>query len=147
MNDLVERLRARGWRITPQRQAIARVLNGENMHLSVEEVVTSAREIFPEISIATVYNTLNELIAMGEILEFSTGPGARRFDSNTSRAHHHLVCSSCGEIHDVHSDVIGLAPEVEERHDFLVTGYSVVFNGLCTHCQARENTLHFDTRT
>ena len=142
VNDLVERLRARGWRITPQRQAIARVLDGENVHLSADAVVKRARQNLPGISMATVYNTLNELVAMGEILEVSTGSGPRCFDSNTSLAHHHLVCSSCGEIHDVHFDLDGPAPDVRERHDYLVTGYSVIFSGQCPRCQALSNTRH-----
>ncbi len=138
MSDLIVRLRARGWRITPQRQAIALVLDGENLHLSAEGVVERARRILPGISMATVYNTLNELVAMGEVLEVSTGSGARLFDPNATHAHHHLVCSACGEIHDVQADLGGRAPDMLDRHDFLVTGYSVVFNGLCQNCQARR---------
>ncbi|HVB00335.1 MAG TPA: Fur family transcriptional regulator [Acidimicrobiales bacterium] len=142
MNELVERLRARGWRMTPQRQAIALVLEGENVHLSAEAVVTRAREAFPEISMATVYNTLNELVAMGEILEVSTGSGTKRFDSNTSRAHHHLVCTSCGELHDVHADFDGPTLKAREQHGFFVTGFNVVFNGLCPSCQKLTGTSH-----
>ena len=53
-------LRDRGRRITPQRRAVAEVLVGENMHLAAEQVFESARRLVPEISLATVYNTLNE---------------------------------------------------------------------------------------
>lgn len=122
--------------MTPQRQAIALVLEGENVHLSADAIVTRARENAPEISIATVYNTLNELVAMGEILEVSTGSGARRFDSNTARAHHHLVCTSCGELHDVHAEIAGPTLGTPDRQGFVITGFRVVFNGLCPHCQA-----------
>ncbi|HUY07455.1 MAG TPA: transcriptional repressor [Acidimicrobiales bacterium] len=126
--------------MTPQRRAIAAVLDGENVHLSAEAVVSRARAAFPEISMATVYNTLNELVAIGEIVEVSTGSGAKRFDSNTSRAHHHLSCTSCGELHDVHTDFIGPTLDDREQFGFLVTGYSVVFNGLCLACQERSGT-------
>ncbi len=122
--------------MTPQRQAIALVLEGDNVHLSAEAIINQARESFPEISMATVYNTLNELVAMGEILEVATGSRARRFDSNTSRAHHHLMCNRCGELHDVHTDFEGPTLRAREQHGFLVTGFNVLFNGLCPNCQA-----------
>src|SRR5215470_17736285 len=98
---LLERLRAREWRITPQRRAIAQALEGDHVHLTAEEVLGIARSRLPEVSLATVYNTLNELVAMGEVQQVDAGPGPTRYDPNVAQPHHHLVCLTCGELRDV----------------------------------------------
>ena len=67
--SLLERLRTRGWRVTPQRRAVAEVLTGDHVHLTADEVHERARARLPEVSLATVYNTLGELVDMGEVLE------------------------------------------------------------------------------
>ena len=48
---------------------MAEVLAGEHVHLRADAVYTRAQRLLPEISLATVYNTLNELVDMGEVLE------------------------------------------------------------------------------
>lgn len=63
MSDLLERLRGRGWRMTSQRRVVAEVLDGDHVHLTADEVHTRAAQRLPEISRATVYNTLGELVS------------------------------------------------------------------------------------
>ena len=67
--DLFDRFRDLGWRLSPQRRVVAEVLVGDHVHLTAEQVHERARERLPEISRATVYNTLNEIVAMGEVAE------------------------------------------------------------------------------
>ena len=102
MSDLLERLRGRGWRMTAQRRVVAEVLDGEHVHLTADEVHARAVAKLPEISRATVYNTLGEMVSLGEVLEVSTDRRAKRYDPNAHRPHHHLVCAQCGAIRDVH---------------------------------------------
>src|ERR687897_3894142 len=92
ISDLLERLRNRGWRLTPQRRVVAQVLAGDHVHLTAESVHALARELLPEVSLATVYNTLNELVAMGEVIPVDASPGPTRYDPNVDKSHHHLVC-------------------------------------------------------
>src|ERR1700745_3205433 len=75
ISELVQRLRDRGWRLTAQRRVVAEVLAGDHVHLTADAVYSRAQLLLPEISLATVYNTLNELVDMGEVLEISTGDG------------------------------------------------------------------------
>lgn len=65
MSDLLERLRGRGWRMTSQRRVVAEVLDGEHVHYTADEVHARAAQRLPEISRATVYNTLGELVSSG----------------------------------------------------------------------------------
>ncbi|MBC3984550.1 Fur family transcriptional regulator [Streptomyces buecherae] len=135
MSDLLERLRGRGWRLTAQRRVVAEVLDGDHVHYTADEVHARASERLPEISRATVYNTLGELVSLGEILEVSTDGRAKRYDPNAHHDHHHLVCSRCGTIRDVRpaGDPLSDLPVVE-RFGFTVTGVEVTYRGTCPSC-------------
>ncbi|OIV37215.1 transcriptional repressor [Mangrovactinospora gilvigrisea] len=140
MSDLLERLRGRGWRLTAQRRVVAEVLDsGEHVHLTADEVHGRAAARLPEISRATVYNTLGELVSLGEVLEFSADGRAKRYDPNARHAHQHLVCSGCGSIRDVHiaGDPMGALPESESA-GYALEGVEMTFRGLCPDCRAKR---------
>src|SRR3954452_10143328 len=103
MSDLLRRLRGRGWRLTAQRRVVAEVLDGDHVHYTADEVHARAAERLPEISRATVYNTLGELVALGEVREVTVAGRAKRYDPNADDAHHHLVCTTCSRILDAPS--------------------------------------------
>ncbi|MET8539762.1 Fur family transcriptional regulator [Kitasatospora sp. NPDC004799] len=135
MNDLLERLRGRGWRLTSQRRVVAEVLDGEHVHLTADEVHARAAERLPEISRATVYNTLGELVTLGEVIEVSTDGRAKRYDPNAHHPHQHLICTGCGAIRDVHPRGNPLADlPAEQRFGFAVSQAEVTYRGLCPDC-------------
>jgi Fur family ferric uptake transcriptional regulator len=132
---LADRLQARGWRITPQRRAVISVLHGEHVHLSAEQVLAGARRVVPEVSLATVYNTLNELASMGEISEIRLSDGTTRYDPKIGPDHHHLVCEGCGLTFDVDpTGVGGLTLPPDQRFGMTVAQVEVVFRGRCSNC-------------
>ena len=135
MSDLLERLRGRGWRMTSQRRVVAEVLDGEHVHYTADEVHARATQRLPEISRATVYNTLGELVSLGEVIEVATDGRAKRYDPNAHHPHHHLICSNCGTIRDVHptGDPMADLP-AEERFGFTVSQVEVTYRGLCGAC-------------
>lgn len=131
--ELPDRLRARNWRMTPQRRAIAHALAGRDVHLTAEQVHERARSIVEEISLATVYNALRELVEMEEIAEISAG-GATLFDAN-NQPHDHLVCTSCGELRDVYVSSMP-TPALDEDHGYEISELAITFRGLCPKCAA-----------
>ncbi|QMU77917.1 transcriptional repressor [Streptacidiphilus sp. PB12-B1b] len=135
MSDLLERLRGRGWRMTSQRRVVAEVLDGDHVHLTADEVHARAAQRLPEISRATVYSTLRELVSLSEVMEVSTDGRAKRYDPNAHRPHQHLVCSACGTIRDVHptGDPLAGLP-AGERFGFAVSAVEVTYRGLCPSC-------------
>lgn len=132
MAPLVDRLRDRGWRLTAQRRVIAEAMNGDHVHLAADEVFDRARHALPEVSLATVYNTLNELVAMGELLEIAHADGRKRYDPNVAERHHHLVCVDCGRMLDVSADDPRLP--TDQQHGFEVLGVEVTFRARCPEC-------------
>jgi Fur family transcriptional regulator, stress-responsive regulator len=132
VQPLLTRLRDRGWRLTAQRRVIAEVMTGEHVHLAADDVFERARAILPEVSLATVYNTLGELVGMGELLEVTHADGRKRYDPNVAVHHHHLVCVDCGRMLDVHVDDPRLPDR--EQHGFELLGVDVTFRARCPDC-------------
>jgi Fe2+ or Zn2+ uptake regulation protein len=139
VDELTTRFRAHGLRVTPQRQAIFRLLQGVDTHPTVESLFESARAEMPTISRKTVYQTVHDLEAMGEVTVLDVGTGAIRVDPNVEHAHHHLVCTRCGDVRDVLVDVAELRVPARYRRDFHIETVEVVFRGLCEACTAAEH--------
>jgi Fur family transcriptional regulator, stress-responsive regulator len=132
MLPLLERLQARGCRMTAQRRIIAEVFTGEHIHLTADDVLQSARTVLPEVSRATVYNALNDFTALGELLEVTHADGKKRYDPNVLERHHHLVCVDCDRMLDVRADDPPLAPA--EMHGFEILEVAVTFHARCPDC-------------
>ncbi len=121
--------------MTSQRRVVAEVLDGDHVHLTADEVHARATERLPEISRATVYNALGEMVSLGEVIEVSTDGRAKRYDPNAHHPHQHLVCSHCGIIRDVHPTGNPLADlPAAELFGFTVSEVEVTYRGLCPAC-------------
>ena len=115
---------------------MAEALAGEHVHLTADAVYGRAQQRLPEISLATVYNALNELVDMGEVLEIYTGEGPKRYDPNTTVPHHHLYCIECGALRDVNPEgTHRLALTPSQRHGFELLDVDIVFRGRCPDCR------------
>src|SRR5712671_7739551 len=93
--------REQGLRVTPQRQAIFRLLEGDLSHPTVESLFDRARVGMPTISLKTVYQTVHDLEALGEVRILDLGTGSVRVDPNVDHSHQHLVCTACGRVRDL----------------------------------------------
>jgi len=131
---LTELFRGQGLKVTPQRQCIFRALDGNRQHPSAEAIFEVVRGEMPTISLRTVYQTLNDLAAMGEITSIDLGTGSTRFDPNLAD-HHHLVCDGCGTVVDVEvevpTDALG---QPAAAHGFAITRTEIVLRGRCARC-------------
>jgi Fur family ferric uptake transcriptional regulator len=134
--SLLDRLRASGWRMTAQRRAVAEALSAPDLHVTADEVFDRAAAILPEISRATVYNTLNDLVALGEVrLTSFDGGQTRRYDPNARVPHHHLVCTECGTAKDVLFGHAVPPLSKKERQGYDVDASHIVFEGVCADCK------------
>jgi len=133
---MAQLFRAKGLKVTPQRECIFGVLYGAPAHPTAEAVFAEVREQMPSVSLKTVYQTLHDLAEMGEIQQLDLGTGSTRFDPNVD-AHHHLVCTSCGRVRDLYADLALHIPD-DQRQGFSVGSAEVVFRGLCPGCQEQS---------
>ena len=138
--ELTAAFRAQGLKLTPQRQLLFRLLHDNTGHPTAEQLFAIASEQMPGISLRTVYQTLTDLTAMGELQSFDFGSGPARFDPNTG-THHHVVCRICKEVCDVY--VAGTTDlQVEGLEGFAVDRSDIVFHGTCARCSSGSSISH-----
>lgn len=134
--DAAERLRSAGLRVTDSRRAVVDALH-ERPHSSADALYTLVARSLPGTSLQSVYNALGDFVDAGLVrrIEPSGRPGL--FELRVDDNHHHLICSACGEVHDVDC-VVGDAPCLTpaETHGFRVEVAEVTFWGLCPACAA-----------
>jgi len=130
--ELTSAFRARGLKLTPQRQLLFRLLHDNTTHPTAESLFAVASEQMPGISLRTVYQTLNDLTSMGELQCFAFDGAASRFDPNVD-AHHHVVCRSCGTVADVYVEGTE-ALALDDLHGFAIDSSDIVFHGTCAEC-------------
>ena len=133
VEQLCNQLRAHGRRLTPQRRAIIQALLKDDSHPTAEDILAHVRQAMPDISHATVYNTLHELVEIDVLRELDLGLGERLYDFVTSN-HAHLVCLSCGRVEDVPYDCEPNTLPSEETHGFQIVDCNIIFRGYCPAC-------------
>ena len=133
--DYAPKLRARGFRMTPQRLAILHVLHHEGTHLSPSQIYKQAREEFPGLTEPTVYRTL-EFLAENGLVRPSHSHGRHLTYQIARDDHHHVVCRICGtEIEVEHTLVENLYHKLESTSGYLRIDSHVTFFGICPKCQ------------
>ena len=140
LDELTVKLRAQGYRLTPQRIAILKILAASTEHPSVEQVYERVRADFPTTSLATVYKTVTLLKEMGEILELSFGNEGNRYDGNRPYPHPHLICVKCKKIIDPETVAFSeLSRQLASATGFKIVSHRLDFYGVCPQCQEQEN--------
>ncbi|HOY76711.1 MAG TPA: Fur family transcriptional regulator [Hyphomonadaceae bacterium] len=111
--NITSRLQSSGLRATPKRLAIGGLLfDGMDRHVTADDVAILARKNGVRVSLATVYNTLNQFVAAGMMKRITVDTDRTYFDTNVSD-HHHLFFEENGVLHDIPGDTIkveGLPP-------------------------------------
>ncbi len=104
--EATRRLKQVGLRPTRQRLSIlSMLLETAPRHVTAEELFQEVRQAGIAVSLATVYNTLNQFTQAGLMGEVVVGSGQSYFDTDTS-SHCHYFDKSTGEIYDIPSDVV-----------------------------------------
>ena len=108
--NAIASLRQAGVPVTHQRIEIARVLFSAPVHLSADQVWANVRELSPDVSRATVYNTLRLFSEKKMIRELFVDPQRVVYDSTTT-PHHHLYNIDTGEVRDISDDELRVIGE------------------------------------
>jgi Fur family transcriptional regulator, iron response regulator len=101
LSSIAEKLRLAGLRPTRQRVALARILFGEgDRHVSAESLHADAVAARVPVSLATVYNALNQFKAAGLLREVAIEGDRSYYDTNTSN-HFHFFNEDEGRLTDI----------------------------------------------
>ena len=134
-DELTELFRERGLRVTPQRQVIFRLLYGDDAHPTVESLYERAQAEMPTMSLKTVYQTVHDLEALGEVdvLDLGTGSRARRSQRRAHASSPRVPQLRPGS-RSARSTFDGLRVPGRYRRDFTVDAVQVIFRGRCDDC-------------
>jgi Fur family peroxide stress response transcriptional regulator len=152
---LVGRLREHGYRLTPQRIALLRLLAASDGHPSASDLYDQLQAQFPTTSPATIYKTLNLLKELDEVLELGFSDDDNRYDGSRPYPHPHLICVRCRKIIDpevgIAEDLVQqMAQQVARQSGYRNISHRLDFCGVCPDCQQelaarnRANAGHAD---
>lgn len=117
-----------------QRESIKEFLATRKDHPTADTVYMNIKEIYPNISLGTVYRNLSLLSDIGEVMKIVTDGGADRFDGNTF-PHNHFICTTCHSVLDLDMDSIDYIEEEAGKHfDGKILGHITHFYGICGDC-------------
>ncbi len=121
------------------RDLIFDILSKKNYHPNVNEVYDIVKKENPNVSLATVYRNLNQLVEMKKVNVLEFDKGSARYDGNVEK-HFHIVCEKCGKIEDVwlRDDFDKFECVENSINDFDLTGYKLIFFGVCNECKLKE---------
>lgn len=122
-----------GLRLTAQRQEVLRLLREECDHPTADELFLHARGRLPDVSMATVYNTLEALVRCGVVRQVKLDRTAIRYCPNM-REHAHFYCEDCGRVFDVEIEAAALAAACHLPRHLEATRVDVAMRGHCRGC-------------
>ena len=125
----------RGLKLTPQRMVIFRILTEANQHITVDEVYKKAIEVYPMLSLATVYRNMEQMTEAGLLKHLDLGRPSVRYDTNLEE-HHHFVCTKCGKVADVY--LKNIEYKVDDKRSGLgkakISTLDLHLHGVCGEC-------------
>jgi Fur family ferric uptake transcriptional regulator len=127
-------LRAKGYRLTPQRELVLRAVDRLG-HATPDEVLTAVREESQAVNVSTVYRTLELLEELGLVRHNHIQDRAPTYHSTARPDHVHLVCRRCSAVTEVAPGTIAPMTEtLHEEYGFSTDiGHLTVF-GTCREC-------------
>lgn len=132
-NWFIDRCKELGMKITPQRVAIYKELSMSFEHPSAEEIYNKIKGYYPNVSLTTVYRTLETFEKMGIISVVNTLYNAARYDANLE-PHNHLICVRCKKVQDLYDESLNNLT-IKKSKDYKILGYNILVKGVCTECQ------------
>lgn len=127
-------LREKAVKVTPQRVAVLEFLYENPDHPSADEVYRQVQRRYPNISRATIYNTIKALTENGLLQEILVQQEKTHVDWNVS-SHHHFRCKQCGKVEDVPYEVLTAEKVAERLEGHQVDKVRVLMEGSCKNCR------------
>jgi Fur family ferric uptake transcriptional regulator len=128
---ILDRLEAKGLRMTGQRRVVAQVLQDSDDHPDVEEVYSRAQVIDDGISIATVYRTVKLFEEAGILEKLEFGDGRARYEDAERDHHDHLIDLNSGEVIEfVDAEIEALQERIAAKLGYELKGHRLELYGV-----------------
>ncbi|MDQ3765888.1 MAG: transcriptional repressor [Actinomycetota bacterium] len=137
---VLEMLRLKGLRVTPQRRAIVSEVMRAQDHINAGHLATLVAQRVPGVNASTVYRTLGLLDELGVLVHAHFEDGVE-YHRAPEAGHVHLTCSSCGRNDSLpRSEVQPLERHLLERHGFSADLTHFAISGMCERCRSKQAT-------
>ena len=134
--NVLEHMRARGYRSTRARKAILDVLRESSLPLSAPSIqkLLARKDILPNKT--TIYRELEFLKGQKVIRELQLGDPKRFYEIMPEDHHHHVICVNCAKIEDVEMkrDLDLEEKKISRNKKFKILDHSLEFYGICNGC-------------
>jgi Fur family ferric uptake transcriptional regulator len=130
MNNIEEKCKTKGVRLTDQRKVIAEVMSNSNDHPDVDELHKRVNKIDKKISIATVYRTVKLFEESGILEKHDFKGGKARYEQSPEEHHDHLIDINSGEIIEfVDEDIEILQNKVAKKFGYKLVDHKLELYG------------------
>lgn len=138
MKDYKAQLKKYDLKATPQRMFMINEIE-EKGHIDIDNLYKSLKNIFPYISLATVYKNINSMTQNGFLSEVKIPKLKTRYELSKEK-HAHLFCTNCGELKDIFIDKQLITNKAAERSGYRINNTLITFEGICPKCREKNNT-------
>lgn len=127
-------------RATPARIAVMKLLENTNSPVDVQMIKDYLDKERIETDPATVFRIVNMFMEKGLVKQISFNEGKFRYELASKPEHHHLICTSCGNVESFSDcNIPALENDINKKKGFIVKSHSLEFYGLCVDCRKKRN--------
>lgn len=134
--EAIKKLKEHNYKLTPQRELILDIMLNQQGYLSVREIYEKVKEVFPQVSIDTVYRNLSLLKDINILNETTIGNNIM-YAMRKEIHNHTMRCLKCGKIFEL--DICPLELWVNQIKDFEVVDHKIEIVGYCKNCRSNKN--------
>lgn len=132
--DIKKQLESKNLRQTECRVQVMECLDSADKPMDVAEVLAGVNKKEPCFDQATVYRTLDTLVAADLVKQVDFREGKYRYEIEHEH-HHHLVCTKCGQVQAIHEACLSIDNEqILSKYKFRVSDHHLEFFGFCDNC-------------
>ena len=130
-----EKLKERGYRLTPQRLMVLDALHEAEGHISAPDICHCVQARYPWVNKSTIYRTLDLLKELDLVTETELGGDKLYYHQVEKGHHHHLICQECGRVTDIDEDVFAsLESALRRKYGFVADLKHLAIHGRCLKC-------------
>lgn len=139
-SSTADRLTAAGERVTRQRLLVADALSAHGRQITAQHLYDRLRRSDPRIGRATVFRTLEALVAAGVARRLEQDGHVYGYVACRPEHHHHLACERCGHVEEIGEGYIApVAERVSAELGFEIDDARLDFYGRCAACRAAHD--------
>lgn len=138
IEELIQRIRTAGLRMTEPRRRLLSVFLDSQMPLSAKNLLGRLADFGIEVNKTTVYREIESLIKIGVLKSIQLGERSTYYELASTEHHHHLVCLGCNRVEDVDMNESSIAKQeqkIASERRFQISYHALEFFGLCQQCQ------------